>query len=317
MSSATAVEQKLKKSLGRFKERIENGSYYEAQQTIRSIANRYVFTKNFNAAISLLYESANILLEFKQYDEAADLFLYMIEIGNNLDNLYDDNGLQFINKIENLIKIFPNNDNNLINLVKEISKFINLKNGNDKGIPKINRIVGEKLIGSGNIVALNQSEKYLFLNNDIKSIDLIVNFEFNSFKLNNFENIGLYLSRCLVPYLLIKNIKFSEISMIKFLDLFLTSKPDTEFDEISNMRILRDENFKIVNFLQLLIKLLSNGSNGDSFSLLFKRYLTDIKKTDGLYERVNQVSVIYFNMSFIKKQTNLLQNMMGNLLGGN
>lgn len=326
MSSA-AIENKLKKSLARFRERINNGSYYEAQQTIRSIINRYVHAKNFEAAISLLYQSTMILLESKQYDEAADLYFYLLEVfqdENKDNNEFESND---VNKIINILTIFPNNDANLLNLSKETSKFINSKFNSEIGLPKINLLLGSKLIQSGISNQISQSEKYLFLTNDLNALDLIINLEYHTYKLENKnDNFGLYLSRVILPYLLIKNIKFAEIAMKKMLENFIKEDYVIKYEKINDMLIFEDNNdnnddnncYKLVNFLQLLLSLVKRGSIEDSniFTLILKRYQPVLKSYEGLFERINGVAVTYYNISFIKKQSNLLQDMMGSFLGG-
>lgn len=325
MSSAV-IENKLKKSLARFRERINNGSYYEAQQTIRSIINRYVHAKNYEAAISLLYQSTMILLESKQYDEAADLYLYLLEVfqDENKDNKeFESND---VNKIINILTIFPNNDANLMNLSKETSKFINSKFNSETGLPKINLLLGSKLIQSGISNQISQSEKYLFLTNDLNALDLIINLEYHTYKLENKKyDFGLYLSRVILPYLLIKNIKFAEIAMKKMLDNFLKEDYVIKYEKINDMLIFEDNDvnegnncYKLVNFLQLLLSLVKRGSIEDSniFTLILKRYQPVLKSYEGLFERINGIAVTYYNISFIKKQSNLLQDMMGSFLGG-
>lgn len=318
--STTAIESKLKKSLARFKERIGNGSYYEAQQTIRSITNRYVHSKNYDAAISLLYQSTMILLENKQYDEAADLYSYMLEVfaEENKDiSIFERDDL---NKIISILSIFPDTDANLLNLSKETSKFVNTKVGNPIGLPKLNYLLGTKLYNSGYATQVNLSEKYLFLTEELSALDMLIDLEFNTYVSEGKDDFGLYLSRVILPYLTIKNIRFAELALNKMLIKY----NNTSFIDVSDMKIFEasedndDNNLKLINFLQLLVALIKRHNVEDSniFSLVLKRYQPTLKSYEGLFERINELAVIYYNISFIKKQANLLQGMMGSLLGG-
>ncbi|GAV28260.1 hypothetical protein PMKS-001730 [Pichia membranifaciens] len=325
MSSIT-IENKMKKSLARFRERINNGSYYEAQQTIRSITNRYVHSKNYEAAISLLYQSTMILLESKQYDEAADLYLYLLEVLQDENKSVEEFEAADLGKIVNILSTFPNTDANLANLAKETSKFANSKVGSDVGLPKINLLLGTKLLQSGVASQIGQSERYLFLTNDVNALKLIVELEYHTFKAEGKpEYFGLYLSRVVLPYLSIKNVKFAELALKKMLEDFQEDTPCERFQNVNGMLIFEadsdgnlDNCYKLVNFLQLLLALAKKGSKEDSniFSLILKRYQNVLKGYEGLFERINEIAVIYYNISFIKKQSNLLQDMMGSFLGG-
>lgn len=332
--SSLAIENKLKKSLARFRERINNGSYYEAQQTIRSIVNRYVHSKNYEAAISLLYQSTMILLEYKQYDEAADLYLYLLEVFQTEDKILEDFESNDVNKIMNILSIFPDNDANLSNLAKETSKFLNSKTGSDIGLPKINLLLGTKLIQSGIASQISQSEKYLFLSDDVNALNLIVDLEYHTYKTQNKPgDFGLYLARVVLPYLTIKNIKFAELAMNKMLTNFLKEDYLIKYHDVNGMIIFETDDdaytnnnldlqttncYKLVNFLQLLLTLVKRGNAEDSnaFSLILKRYQSVLKNYEGLFERINAIAVTYYNISFIKKQQNILQDMMGSFLGG-
>ncbi|ODQ46625.1 hypothetical protein PICMEDRAFT_58887 [Pichia membranifaciens NRRL Y-2026] len=324
--SSIAIETKLKKSLARFRERINNGSYYEAQQTIRSITNRYVHSKNYEAAISLLYQSTMILLESKQYDEAADLYLYMLEVLQDENKSVEEFETADLGKIVNILSTFPNTDANLASLAKDTSKFVNAKVGSDVGLPKINLLLGTKLLQSGVASQIGQSERYLFLTSDVNALKLIVELEYHTFKAEGKpEDFGLYLSRVVLPYLAIKNVKFAELALKKMLEDFQEDAPSKRFQSVNGMLIFEadgdsdlDDCYKLINFLQLLLALAKRGSKDDTniFSLILKRYQNVLKGYEGLFERINEIAVTYYNISFIKKQSNLLQDMMGSFLGG-
>lgn len=322
----SAVENKLKKSLARFRERIDNGSYYEAQQTIRSITNRYVHSKNYEAAISLLYQSTMILLESKQYDEAADLYLYMLEVFENLSGEeFERDG---VNKVVSVLSLFPDTDANLQNLAKETNKFLINKLGSPVGSPRVNYLLGNKLFNSGDKKLVNQGERYLFLTQELKALDLIIDFEFKSYQEENRKDrIGIYVARVIIPYLMIKNIRFAQLGMNKMLQHFENENGALTYTTVGDLKIFEVEgsqngelnkSFQLINFLQMLIALLQRGQKSDSnvFSVLLKRYQPILQSYEGLYEKVNQISITYYGVSYIRKQTNMLQSMMGNLLGG-
>lgn len=74
------MSDKLAKTIQRFQSRIDNGSFYEAHQTLRTITNRYVKAKQFSEAKDLLYQGATILVNNKEYASASDLITYLVQI---------------------------------------------------------------------------------------------------------------------------------------------------------------------------------------------------------------------------------------------
>ena len=59
--------------------RIAEGEYYEAHQQLRTIANRYVKSKDYPSAIELLTTGALLLLRAGQGGSGGDLCIYVIE----------------------------------------------------------------------------------------------------------------------------------------------------------------------------------------------------------------------------------------------
>lgn len=57
-TQSDAVQAKLAKTLQRFESKIKAGDYYEAHQTLRTIANRYVRSKSYEHAIELISQGA-------------------------------------------------------------------------------------------------------------------------------------------------------------------------------------------------------------------------------------------------------------------
>ena len=312
------MDNKLTKSLERFKERIANGSYYEAQQTIRSITNRYIFKKQFDLAISLLYQSSIILINNKQFDESADLYLYLIEVFEKENKEWNEFDRNDLIKLINLINMLPNNDINLINLSRETNKFLINKSGKIIGDEKVNYLFGSKMIKSGDKNMINNGEKLLILNNNENSIKLLIEFEWGCYLQNG--EFNKYLERIVIPYLMIKNIKFAKIAMNEMINKYVERNGDKiKYEEIEGLKIINggddDNNGEVINFIQLLVKILErfNKEDSNSFTTLLKRY-NNMLNREGIFEKINEIAISYYDISFIKKQSNLLQDMMGSFL---
>lgn len=267
-----------------------------------------------------------ILMEYKQYDEAADLYIYMIEVFNDEGKNSEEFIKTDLSKLVNILTALPNTDENLFNLSKETFKFTCSKACNDIGFPSINFLLGNKLYYSGKGDLVNASERYLFLSDDKNAIEMLVNFEFETYlKENNPSQFGFYLSRIVIPYLLIKNAKFAKISSKLMIKNLRDNDPSFHFEAVKNLEILElNENdsmndcYKLANFLELLIAIIqrANAENGNNFKLLFKRYQNTLVKYDGLLSKINSLGEIYFQVSVVRKQSNILQDMMGSFLGG-
>ncbi|ODV88039.1 hypothetical protein CANARDRAFT_5344 [[Candida] arabinofermentans NRRL YB-2248] len=326
-TSRTAVEGKLKKSLARFKERIENGSYYEAQQTIKSITNRYVHSKNFDAAIELLYQSSMILMEFKKFDETSDLILYMIEIFEIENKPLEEFKKQSLNKVIELITVFPDDDLNLVNLAKELNKFAIKKTGSEVGFVHLNQVLGEKLYYSGSAETVNLSEHYLLLSGTEESRKLLIDLNFGAFMNDQPSTFAYYTSRLVLPFIMLSNIKFATLSLNDMIERLKSSNRAADFpfklcesiliiEAVSNDSEL-DDCYKLFNFLQLLLELVQRSSpeHPTNFKVLTNRYKRILEKHE-LLPKINAIGLMYFSVSIIQKQGNMLQDMMSGLLGG-
>lgn len=324
---ARSIEARLKKSLARFKNRIEDGSYYEAQQTIRAIANRYVHAENYGAACELLYQSAMILTDYKKYDEASDLYLYLLEVFGMENKSVGEFEKSDLIKVFDFLNALPDKDANIPNLAVETTKFTTKMCDNEIGLPALNHLIGEKLYYSGNEKSINLSQRYLFLSEEISDVKLLADLYYGTYSHGADKNgFGEYLARLVVPYLLLKEISFANEGLKMML---LKAEEDKVFqaDKVQDLQILEPDSSetvdeetsckRLVNFIQLLVYTCerSVSQNAENFTLLFNTYRPVLDRYGGLTEMINTVGQKYFNVTVVQKQANLFS-MMGNLLGG-
>lgn len=329
--AAPSTDAKVKKALARFKDRIEKGSYYEAQQTIRSITNRYVHAGNYEAATELLYQSSMILTEYSKYDEASDLYLYLLEVFELENKPTAEFERSDIMKIVNFLNALPDSDANVPNLAKETHRFATKKTGNDAGIPLLNQNLGEKLYYSGDAAEINMSQRYLFLTNEVSSLQLLSKLYFDTYvKENDQYSFGSYLARMVIPYLMLRNTEFASKGVDLMLAKLHGSKYDFPFSPVENVNVLEVDQitstapdkkkscYRLINFLQLLVQVCSRAEadNAKNFRLLYSRYRVTLEEFNGIPQMVDQLGQLYFNTTVVRKQGNLLQDMMGSFLGG-
>ncbi|ANZ73183.1 BA75_00295T0 [Komagataella pastoris] len=331
MSSPSA---KLEKTINRFKARIDAGSYYEAQQTIRTIVNRYIRAKDHDAASELLYHSSLIFSENGRFDEGTDLLNYLLEVyllqEDDLSN-YKETQLP---RIIQILASYPDDNSNIPTLGEKLTSFANKKTGSTLGDSKINLIIGEKLYYSGNPDSVSNSEKYLLLTDSDKANELLVDLCLQEYldQENNSYNLHEYLERLVIPYLKINNIKLAKHTIEEFFTKRVSSLKD-DYENFQTVTFEGDTFFlydvslsddsgltsskRIINYLQLLIALIQRNhpSNAQNFKLLFGRYKQDISQAD-ITTKINELGQAVFNVSVVANNGNFLQDMMSGLLGG-
>lgn len=310
--------QKLQKSLDRFKERILNGSFYEAEQTIVSISNRYVLGKKYDSAIELIYNAILILVEHNKYDEGASLYLRLLEIFQEEKSA--ENRDQ-VNKLETILSSFPDTDSNVANLAKETLKF-ERSTSSEFDFARVNEILGMKLLNSGKPEFVNLSEQFLITSSQEKVVEALANFELETMKANgDDQRFAWYVSRLVVSYLLANNVKCASQAYQVMLKANPLSGPssqvagltifDVEDADASELAL----NKKLLNYLQLLVGCMEKGDERH-FQLLYQNYVNVIAQFEGLSSILNSLGENYFNVSVVRKQVNPLQNIMGSFLGG-
>ncbi|KAG7708228.1 hypothetical protein KL914_001954 [Ogataea haglerorum] len=307
-----ASHGKLQKSLARFKE--------------RAIINRHVNSLNYGSAVELLYQSSKILMEFKRYDEACDLVLYMIEVFEKENKSVEEFKAHDLSKLIELINVIPDEDPNVLNLAKEVSKFAVKKSGSEGGFPALSFVIGSKLYYSGSVDQINASEHYLLVSGTPESLQMLVDLEFGAYLLDQPNTFGNYLARLVIPYVTFGNLKLARKSVADMISKLKTSDRSGlfSFQQSGELQILKlgtdndlQDCYGLVNFLQLLIEICerATGENAGNFKLLVNRYFQLLERNN-LALKVNAIGESYFGVSIVQKSANMLQEMMSGLLGG-
>lgn len=306
-------EAKLDRTIARFQAKIDSGSYYEAHQTLRTITNRYVKSKQFSEACEILYQGSIILTKNKQYASSSDLISYLIQVyqeaGITSDN--KDAKLKLIELIGNL----PDDETSLLDLSKQSLTWSKEVKANKFGDCDLHSLFGNKLL---NIIGTGENDEktfaitefHLILGN-VDSLPRYIVFLFNWFKANNQVDAGLFLSRAIINYAYLKNIKFIQESLSKYLILLKNYNSNYEEISVDNTSILFFPEYPLVAFLQLLVLTLEKKDCANKFMGLYNEYkpmLTDY----GILNSVEYIGKLYFDLNLGKPKSG---NMMANLLG--
>lgn len=142
-AESNAVQAKLAKTLQRFENKIKAGDYYEAHQTLRTIANRYVRSKSYEHAIELISQGALSFLKAKQGGSGTDLIFYLLEVYDLAEVKVDDISVaRLVRLIAELDPSEPNLKDVITGMNNWSIKFSEYKFGD----PYLHNTIGSKLL---------------------------------------------------------------------------------------------------------------------------------------------------------------------------
>lgn len=300
------MNDKLQRTLQRFQSKIEAGDFYEAHQTLRTIANRYVRSKSYQDAVDLITQGSLSFLKAGQGGSGTDLIFYLLEVYDLGQIKVDETS---VSRLVQLLVAVDSSEPNLKDVITGMNnwsiKFSEFKFGD----PTLHNVIGTKYIEGGYAY---EAERYLMLGTH-DSLLKYVNFLWDWFRqTNDVHSIGDYFSRLVFNYLFVSNIAWVYESRDIFLQLFIEqTKPQVETIDKNGFKLFFFHEYADLNFLQLLL-LTCQTKNKELFSNLKEHYSGSSQKYSNELEFLGQE---YFGI-VAKKQSNLLQDMMAGFLGG-
>lgn len=302
----SSVNAKLQKTLQRFQGRIEAGDYYEAHQTLRTIANRYVRSKSYQDAIDLISHGAQSFLKAKQGGSGTDLVFYLLEVYEVAEVKVDDVS---VSRLVQLLVIIDPQEPNLKDVVTAMNNW-SIKFGDYKfGDPYLHSAIGSVLIEGG---FAYEAERYLMLGPH-EAVNKYISLIWDWFcQEDDVETVGDFFSRPIFNFLFISNISYAYEARDKLLNhLIEKHSPKFQITEKNGFKMYYFDNFADLNFLQLII-LTCQTKNVDLFHNLKEHYGGSSSKYAAELEFLGQE---YFGI-VAHRQTNFLQDMMAGFLGG-
>lgn len=313
------MSDKLQKTIARFQQRIDNKDFYEAHQTLRTITNRYVKSKQYSNAIDLLYQGLTILAKNKEYASASDLVTYLISV-------YEESATpctkETKGKIIELVSLLPDTDPSLGDLSKRALQW-SIDHTETKlifGDSSLHHVFGVKLLHAA-ASQPSEEEKHKFFSvaelhlvlGTYESLPVYIDFLYKWFETLGGDP-GVYLSRAVVNYAYLKNVKFVNTALNLFLARYLgAEKEKAEEIQEEGQKYFFFEQSKLLNFLQLLAITLDKSDAGDKFMKLYGHYKPLISQ-QGLNNSIDYLGRMYFNLKLGNTSGggNMLANMMGN-----
>ncbi|CAI4036464.1 hypothetical protein SMKI_15G3110 [Saccharomyces mikatae IFO 1815] len=307
-TQSDAVQAKLAKTLQRFESKIKAGDYYEAHQTLRTIANRYVRGKSYEHAIELISQGALSFLKAKQGGSGTDLIFYLLEVYDLAEVRVDDVSVaRLVRLIAELDPSEPNLKDVITGMNNWSIKFSEYKFGD----PYLHNTIGTKLLEGGFVY---EAERYFMLGTHdsmTKYVDLLWNWLCQVDEVED-STVAEFFSRLIFNYLFICNISFAHESKNIFLERFI-DKFHPKYEEIdkNGYKIFFFEDYSDLNFLQLL--LITCQTKDKSYFLNLKNHYLDFSQT--YKSELEFLGQEYFGI-VAPKQSNFLQDMMSGFLGG-
>ncbi|KAF3992145.1 hypothetical protein FT663_01280 [Candidozyma haemuli var. vulneris] len=319
------MSDKLQKTIARFQSRIDNKDFYEAHQTLRTITNRYVKSKQYSSAIDLLYQGSTILAKNKEYASASDLIVYLISVYEESNTPCSGAGdaRQYRTKIIELVSLLPDTDPSLGDLSKRALQW-SINFGEVKSIfgdSHLHHVFGVKLLNAS-AAQPSEEEKHKFFTvaelhlvlGTYESLPAYIDFLYKWYETSGGDP-GLYLSRAVVNYAYLKNVKFVHTAINLFLARYLAAeKENVEELQEEGQKLFFFESSKLLNFLQLLAITLDKSDAGDKFMKLYSNYKPLISQ-QGLINPMDYLGRLFFNLKLGNTSGggNMLANMMGSL----
>lgn len=319
-TGGTAIQQKLARTLHRFESKIAAGDYYEAHQTLRTIANRYVRAKSYELAIELVSQGASSLLKAKQGGSGTDLIFYLLEIYDLAEITVDDNS---VSRLIQLLVLVEPTEPNMKDVVTGMNNWSIKFSGYKFGDPYLHNVIALKLLEGEHIY---EAERYFMLGTHDsmnRYFELIWDWFTQAVEEDDgkthLDIVGDFFSRLVLNYLFISNIKFANEVRDKFLKKLVATYPDIKYETITKSIPNEEDDFKMfyfvtlseLNFLQLLILACQTKQKG-LFQTLSEHYKDISNKYKPQLEFLGQE---YFGIQ-AAKQSNFLQDMMSGFLGG-
>ncbi|RLV95250.1 Golgi to ER traffic protein 4 [Spathaspora sp. JA1] len=307
---------RLSKIIDRFQAKIDSGSFYEAHQTLRTIANRFIKGNQPQLAIQLLSKGASILTIHKEYASASDLIGYLVQVYVDFGISVDDKSAKM--KLIDLVSGLPPSEPSLVELSTQCLKWSSsnggaaaLKFGDCQlhhvfGTMFLKRVEEEETddnVNKSKYFAL--AEIHLVLGT-FDSVPLYVNYLIRCSEANPDTDPGVFLSRAIINYLYLNNIKFAQEAQDLFVKKLNGGIPTNGINYF--------DDYPLVNFIQLLLVVFKkeHASNSNQFMRLYTQY-KPVLNNYGILAAIEYLGRTYFQLRLGQQQQG---NMLANLMGG-
>ncbi|AAS54755.1 AGR265Wp [Eremothecium gossypii ATCC 10895] len=300
------ADEKLAPVMDRFTEKVKEGEYYEAHQTLRTVANRYVRGKKWPQAIDLITHGIHTLMGVGQSSSVVDLTRYLLEV-------YEQGNVECTEEnVGRLVKILVGlelEDPDLRDVCTGMNNWSVRHGRYTYGDPYLHSVIGKRLLEAGYLV---EAERYFVLGNR-DSLEEYVNWLWDWYQqLQQPAVVGEFLGRLVFGYLGVGNLKNAYDASGRFLARYIEHEaPKHERVEKGYAELYLFEEHPDLNFLQLLLIACQAGK---------PEFLTSLKSQYPQQAQKHEQSLVQLGKEFFnvapKRQVPLLQDLMADFFDG-
>lgn len=312
------MSDKLNRTVARFQQRIDNKEFYEAHQTLRTIANRYVKLGHYEEAMDLLTKGLSILASNNEYASASDLIVYLIEVYTEAGIHCDGSEASKNHKLKllELISLLPDSDPSLSDVAKKALEWSKEGSGSTFGDSALHHLFGTKILAAASLEKVEEARSKLFLVAELhlilgthESLPVYVDYLFRwSQTTGKTADPGVFAARAVINYAYLRNVKFVRTALEIFVSKYVAAGAIHE--NVEGYALFADA--ELLNFLQLLVATLGKAGAGEKFMKLYSQYKPLLGDNE-LVAPVEYLGRLYFNLPLGNAQSG---NMLANLMGG-
>ncbi|PSS02380.1 hypothetical protein BD289DRAFT_458004 [Coniella lustricola] len=301
---------KIEKIISRLQSRIGEGQFYEAQQQTRVVAARYIKAKNWDAAIDILFNVSQSLLKAGQGGSGGDLCVLLVDVYKQAELKPDATSK---GRLLTCLRLFEAGEPTRKKFVDQMLAWSSKFGEYPAGDPDLHHVAGSIYAEEHEPY---EAERHLLLGTR-DSADVLTRMEYEWYKEDDSHTAAAYLSRAVLPYLLVANVRAANTSYQVFTSLLNADKgAGLGMQDVSSgsadIRVF--PSLPLLNFLGMLLLAVQRGSP-DLFRQLQTKYVNHIAEMGSWGESLELIAEMYFGIQR-PRQSNPLLDMMGSLFGG-
>ncbi|KAI1008040.1 hypothetical protein K3495_g187 [Podosphaera aphanis] len=300
---------KIQKIIVRLQGKINEGQFYEAQQQTRVVAARYIKSKDWDAAIDILFSVAQSLLKAGQGGSGGDLSLMLVDVYKQAELQPDPTNK---GKLLTLLRQFESDEPTRKKFIGEMIGWSAKYGMYPAGEPDLHHVAGSLYAEERDVY---EAERHLVLGTK-DSPEIYANLEYDWYMQDDSHTAALYAARVVLPYLLAGNVRDANRSLHVFTSRLKTTNQNLAVEvangSSSDLQIF--PSLPLLNFLGLLLLAVQKGIP-NVYRQLYNKYSPQAKEIKIWDEALSHIGEIYFGIPR-PRQGNPLLDIMGSMFGG-
>ncbi|KAF3925609.1 hypothetical protein ABW21_db0205912 [Orbilia brochopaga] len=307
------MSARIEKTIARLKQRIEEGQHYEAHQQLRVVSARYLKQSNPQSAIDILYSGALSLLQASQFASGGDLSLSLVDVYTTHAVPCDPTSKA---RLYTLLGLLPGEEPTRKQIINAAVLWSSKCSDYEAGDPELHHFAGSLYAKDHEPY---DAEKHLLLGTKDSCV-VLTNLLYTWYTQDEPSTAALYVSRAVLCYLLIGNVREAGTSLDLFTSRLLEDNKGGKLAVQSVETSMLDARIfpamPMMNFLRLLVLAVTRGRGAtDAYRALRSHYNLLLQEVGGWDEALEQIAEMYFGIQ-VPRQRNFMADMMSSLFGG-